>query len=280
MKIPVCFNKKMAVDSQGYSPSSGKSIEIMHAWAKEGLISSKPCQPATMHELMLAHSQAYATQVVGLKQPNGHGNKDKDVTEATLWHVGSMVAAAEMALYNEKVACSPSSGFHHAGFDYGGGFCTFNGLMVAARKILLTHAIGKIGIVDCDWHFGDGTQDIIYTLGLGKTIPHYTLGRHKHASAKDALESIQEGLEEMADCGLILYQAGADAHINDPLGGIFTSSEMVKRDKLVFDFCKRSKIPVAWNLAGGYQRSKSGGIGKVVSIHLRTMRQCVLSFST
>jgi acetoin utilization deacetylase AcuC-like enzyme len=37
-----------------------------------------------------------------------------------------------------------------------------------------------------------------------------------------------------AGCELLLYQAGADAHINDPLGGWMTTEQLARRDHIVF----------------------------------------------
>ena len=37
--------------------------------------------------------------------------------------------------------------------------------------------------------------------------------------AKRFLAAIQQRLELMADCDVILYQAGAEPHVDDPLGG-------------------------------------------------------------
>ena len=45
-----------------------------------------------------------------------------------------MIAATRQAII-DGIACSPSSGFHHAGFDYNGAFCTFNGLLVAVQAL-------------------------------------------------------------------------------------------------------------------------------------------------
>ena len=78
----------------------------------------------------------------------------------------------------------------------------------------------------------------------------------------------------MRDCDLILYQAGADPHINAPLGGFKTTAQLQCRDKLVFLLCHQSGIPVAWNLAGGYQRDADGGISPVLAIHDNTLMAC------
>jgi acetoin utilization deacetylase AcuC-like enzyme len=36
----------------------------------------------------------------------------------------------------------------------------------------------------------------------------------------------------MADCEVLLYQAGADPHINDPLGGWLTTAQLRERDRI------------------------------------------------
>ena len=86
------------------------------------------------------------------------------------------------------------------------------------------------------------------------------------------LDSAFQQLQE-AEVDLILYQAGADAHIKDPLGGLLTNEELSKRDSMVFERCRHEKIPIAWNLAGGYQKAADGTIHKVIEIHRETMRQ-------
>jgi acetoin utilization deacetylase AcuC-like enzyme len=79
----------------------------------------------------------------------------------------------------------------------------------------------------------------------------------------------------MADCDLVLYQAGADPHIDDPQGGWLTTIQLWQRDAMVFEALSKLKVPVAWNLAGGYQVERDGSIPKVLEIHDNTMRECV-----
>ena len=79
----------------------------------------------------------------------------------------------------------------------------------------------------------------------------------------------------MSDCDVVLYQAGADPHINDPYGGWLTTDELRQRDAVVFDALKAAGVPVAWDLAGGYQTERDGSIPKVLEIHDNTMRECV-----
>jgi len=69
---------------------------------------------------------------------------------------------------------------------------------------------------------------------------------------------------------LLLYQAGADPHVDDPLGGFLDDDQLAERDRTVFREARRLGIPVAWNLAGGYQDP----LDNVLDIHDRTMREC------
>jgi acetoin utilization deacetylase AcuC-like enzyme len=84
----------------------------------------------------------------------------------------------------------------------------------------------------------------------------------------------------MCDCDLILYQAGADPHVDDPLGGWLTTEQLRERDRRVFAAAVEWHVPVAWNLAGGYQRTEDGGIGPVLEIHRNTMRECAAAYLT
>jgi acetoin utilization deacetylase AcuC-like enzyme len=54
---------------------------------------------------------------------------------------------------------------HHATPDRGMGFCIFNNVAIAARYLQKKHGIGRVLIVDWDYHHGNGTQDIFYNDG-------------------------------------------------------------------------------------------------------------------
>jgi len=128
-------------------------------------------------------------------------------------------------------------------------------------------------LLDFDQHYGNGTDDIIRHLGVSGRVSHYTAGLdHGHDAnvAEPFLEHIPELMSRFSDCNVLLYQAGADPHINDPLGGWLTTEQLAERDKIVFETAKQMKLPVAWNLAGGYQKD----IRKVLDIHDNTMKAC------
>lgn len=97
--------------------------------------------------------------------------------------------------------------------------------------------------------------------------------------AEPYLARLDDLVRSFADCDVLLYQAGADAHIKDPLGGWMTSSQLEERDRIVFETTAKIGLPVAWNLAGGYQVDVNGGIAPVLEIHRRTMQACVNAFA-
>lgn len=143
--------------------------------------------------------------------------------------------------------------------------------MVAAMALHASGEAKRVGILDFDQHYGDGTDPIIDRMCVD-WIDHFSAGRHFHfqAEAGRFLSSIPELVAGMKRCDVILYQAGADPHIDDPLGGWLTTQQLFERDQLVFETAAGLSIPVAWNLAGGYQTP----LRKVLEIHDNMMRAC------
>ncbi len=198
---------------------------------------------------------------------------------------GSLLTGAKLALLKggpgkrgsvryRPVVASLSSGFHHAKWNEAAGFCTFNGLMVTAAHLFHHHLVERIAIIDVDYHYGDGTDEILAKTGLAANVFHVSFGktfkRPDEAGAYlDRMKSLEAELVRFAP-GLIIYSAGVDAHIEDPLGGLLTTEQLATRDEMMFAMAKRLAIPVVFNLAGGYQRDGDGGISKVVALHLGT----------
>jgi acetoin utilization deacetylase AcuC-like enzyme len=100
-------------------------------------------------------------------------------------------------------------------------------------------------------------------------------GQTRYHIASRFLDEIPQILARFADCDLLLYQAGADPHVNDPLGGWLTTAQLRERDRHVFAATRRMGLPIAWNLAGGYQTN----LRKVLDIHDNTMLECLSAFA-
>jgi len=284
--ISVFYRQEQSCDEAvRLSPSAGKPALVISDWLSVATISAaievKSFEPATTEALYAAHSKTYVDGVLSCQRSNGFGTKSPAIAASLRYTTGSMIAAAIHVLSNEvaglNVAVSPTSGFHHAAYSDGGGFCTFNGLLATAIHL---HSLGlakKILIVDMDQHYGDGTDDIILKLGIDY-VDHITANK-SYRTAVQALKCCELSSVQQQQYDLVLYQAGADIHVSDPLGGLLTTEQMRQRDRSVFRACARLGLPVVWNLAGGYQRDAKGGIEPVLALHRNTMTECIGEFA-
>jgi len=275
--IKIFFDSRQSVsENDSFSPSAQKPAQVAESWRNLGLpVEFLPFSPSTPKQIKLVHKAAYVDGVLAGTHVNGFGNNSAEVAAVLPWVCGSMAAAALYAFKNKVNTFSPTSGAHHAGYERGGGFCTFNFLMLAA---VLAHKAGaqKVGIVDCDMHYGDGTANIINRLKIN-FVRHYSFAQedfHSTDIGQEFIDRFSSVLKEFSDCDLILYNAGADPHVDDPLGGMLTTDHMRSRDFLLFLCMKKMGIPVATSLAGGYQRDEHGGIGPVLELHNNTLREC------
>lgn len=274
--------RQVATNNPSFSPSAGKPALVVEEWKKRGYnFSLVSVTPLTRDQFYLAHDKSFVDGVLNLTQDNGFDNRSPEVAKALPWTSGSMYSASRDAYLNKEVNCSPTSGFHHAHYSFPEGYCTFNGLM--ATSILLRQEFPeiKIGILDLDHHYGNGTDDILrhfridyvhhYTFGGDNPDNWHWKGGEKAQSWLQQLPKIVAGFE---DCDLVLYQAGADPHIDDPFGGALTNSQLRTRDRIVFRTLENMKKPIAWNLAGGYQDP----IQKVLDIHNATIEECLAAY--
>ena len=274
--IPVFFCDEMLADSDSRSPSARKPGPVVAALELAGLpIERQPVTPATVEELSLAHDPAFVRSILACEAVNGFGNTREDVARSLPYTNGAMLCAADAALAS-GIACAPTSGFHHAGYATAAMFCTFNGLMVAATKLLREKRVRRVLILDCDFHYGNGTDEIIERSGLASEIENATFGRwyRNESHANLYLQELERTVARFSDFDLILYQAGADVHVEDPLGGILDGNQMRRRDRVVFEAASKANVPLAWNLAGGYQVP----VSTVITLHLATMEECVQAY--
>ena len=288
MKTKVYYTEKQVADSGAYSPSAGKPAEVAADWLEKGLaIELVEPKPVTVDDLCKAHDRKYVEGVLNCTVSNGFGNTREDVALSLPYTSGSMYSAVKSAYKTGETTVSLTSGFHHATYSGGGGYCTFNGLIVAAMKFADEFNLvkkdksdprerigqgGIVGILDFDCHYGNGTDDIINKLGL-HWIKHFTSGNAGWNGDK-LLSKIPSVMQMFKHCEVILYQAGGDQLAGDPLGGFLTMEQLARRDETVFRVARSLGKPVAWNLAGGYTRDAKGGIEPVLAVHRQTMEIC------
>jgi acetoin utilization deacetylase AcuC-like enzyme len=271
-KMPVFFCDSMQANVASISPSARKPVAAVGSWTALGIpLAIIQPTPATCEDFTRAHDPEFVDAILECRVTNGFGTRAADVAASLPYTSGAMLSAAREAIRNGQVAAAPVSGFHHAGHSTVGGFCTFNGLMVSALAIKAAELVQRVGILDFDQHYGDGTDNVIETLGID-FVTHYSAGAYYHSEsqASEFLRQIPELVASMNNCDVVLYQAGADPHIDDPLGGWLTTQQLAERDRLVFETARQLDIPLAWNLAGGYQSP----LRKVLDVHDNTMRAC------
>lgn len=284
--IPVFYSLDQVVVQQlGASPSARKPPEVIASWRQRGFpLEVMTPEPATYAEFCLAHDPKHVEDVLLCRKSNGFGSRSPEVSRSLPWTTGSLLSAARHALrVGAPVVVSPTSGFHHAGPRKCEGFCTFNGLMVTVLAVRVREdgTLRRIGIIDCDEHYGNGTADIIEEHSLQDTVPHYTYGSEdlwrNRRDAEAWLARLPGIVAAFRGCDLVLYQAGADPHENDPFSrGILSNEHLYQRDLIVFRGLKALGVPVVWNLAGGYQEP----LRRVLDIHDNTMRACVEVYGT
>jgi acetoin utilization deacetylase AcuC-like enzyme len=199
---------------------------------------------------------------------------------------GGVVAAALAALQS-GVAGSLSSGLHHARHESGAAFCTFNGLVVAAREALASGA-GSVLILDLDAHCGGGTASLIaddpriWQVDVSVSdVDRYESREHVSLQlvrrSHDYLSAIERGLEDVRRSGprfdLCLYNAGMDPFEGCSTGGLrgITQGLLADREKLVFGWCREQRLPIAFVLAGGYVGDRLSREG-LVNLHRTTLQ--------
>lgn len=228
-------------------------------------------QPLVWEQLMQVHDPAYA-RAVQTGSPRELAQSQGFTWDPGLWPMvlasnGGAVAAALDALQH-GLAGSLSSGLHHARRDTGNGYCTFNGLAIAALEAL-TAGAKTVLILDLDAHCGGGTASLIaqdpriWQLDVS-VDPYDRYDGNDHIwlrlvqDSRVYLTEIEQGLADLARSGprfdVCLYNAGMDpceGCADGALAGI-TPDILAARERLVFDWCRQQGIPVAFFLAGGY----------------------------
>ena len=243
----------------------------------------------TAAEVEAVHAPAYVA-AVRTGQPRALAESQGFQWDASVWPMvlasnGGAVAAARAAL-DAGVAGSLSSGLHHARRAHGAGYCTFNGLVLAARAARAAGA-HRILILDLDAHCGGGTHALI---GADPAVWHLDMAVHPFdaydpgpratldlvTTAAEYLPTIRARLADLAAQGpafdLCLYNAGMDPYgecLNGGLPGIDTAI-LAERERLIFAWCREQRIPIAFVLAGGYVGGRLTA-ASLVTLHRLTL---------
>jgi acetoin utilization deacetylase AcuC-like enzyme len=237
-------------------------------------------RPATMKALRRVHDDGYLER---LAQPGGLIHALGFDVEPTLRRgilgmmrvaTGGTVEAARVALQAGTVTVNLGGGFHHARRDRGAGFCIFNDVAVAIAELRSTGFAGRVLVVDCDLHDGDGTRSIfaadtsVHTLSLhnqpwddgGPALEDTRVELGSRVDDRRYLEALRGALPPLVERfrpELVFYLAGADVAETDQLGdGRLTAEGVVERDLFVTHTVRPPRAthrpPLIVLLAGGY----------------------------
>ena len=166
---------------------------------------------------------------------------------------------------------------HHAGSDFFGGYCFINNAAVAAQA-LRDGGIGRVAIVDVDYHHGNGTQAIFYRRadvlfasihGDPATEYPFFLGYADETGCGEGAgfnlnlplpcgsdfsawrQALCKALQAVADyqAQALVVSLGLDTYRHDPIAGFQLNSE----DYLsVGEMLASLAIPTLFILEGGY----------------------------
>lgn len=248
---------------------------------------------ASFETACLAHEVGYVGQLfnltvdpkmqrrIGFSMTEELINRERYILDGTI----------QSALYALQfgVSFNVAGGTHHAGFDYGEGFCMMNDQAVAAAYLVNEGLAKKVLIIDLDVHQGNGTahifknSDDVFTFSMhgAKNFPFVKEKSDLDVELEDGISDslylslLEENLVPLfgvVQPDFVFYQAGVDILETDKLGKLKVSMEACKlRDYLVLNLCRELKVPVQVSMGGGY----SPDIKDVVNAHVQTYKVAV-----
>jgi acetoin utilization deacetylase AcuC-like enzyme len=193
----------------------------------------------------------------------------EEMVMRSLGSVGSTLAAVDAAL-EDGLSGTLAGGTHHAYRAFGSGYCVFNDLAVAARRVLDRGAVQRVLVFDVDVHQGDGTASIfeedprVFTCSIHgeRNFPSRKQRSDLDVPLSDdtgdeaylaALDGALDEAMERSRPDLVLYQGGVDVLEVDRLGRMALSEAGVEeRDRRALSRFRGEGLPVALTLGGGY----------------------------
>tara|TARA_B100000470_G_C19728184_1_gene363285 strand:- start:72 stop:995 length:924 start_codon:yes stop_codon:yes gene_type:complete len=238
------------------------------------------------HEILdFTHTPKYVKQVENSFPKKGLAFLDADTIispgskDATYDAVGSIISAIDGVENKEfkNAFCAVRPPGHHSEKEKSMGFCIYNNVAVGANYLIKNYKYKKIAIIDFDVHHGNGTQNIFYNNEKVLYIsthqyPYYPgSGSDKEkgtynnifniplpagTTSEEYLNAYEHVLKKIKDFRpeFILFSAGFDAHIDDPLAQLqLSSKDYYELTKRTLEYAKTNcKSKVVSILEGGY----------------------------
>ena len=247
-------------------------------------------KPAPWNDLALVHTRAYLAKMrAGLLTTADIAQLElpwsREMVEGFRTMVGGTIEAARRAVARRGITVHIGGGLHHAFANHGEGFCPFNDVAVAIR-VLRRDGVERVAVIDLDVHHGNGTAFIfesdprVFTFSMHQqhNYPEWKprgsldIGLADGTRDADYLKALEDALPAVmaSNPEYVMYLAGADPYEHDQLGGLrLTRDGLRARDRLVIGHARKSGLPMAIVLAGGYARS----VDDTVAIHTATIHE-------
>ncbi|WP_316812004.1 histone deacetylase [Pedobacter heparinus] len=239
--------------------------------------------------VLLSHQKAYWEQLKSLSLPARAQRRIGFPLTAQLLErevriaKGTVDAAGHALRYG--IAFNVAGGTHHAGSNWGEGFCLLNDQAIAANYLLNKGLANRILIIDLDVHQGNGTAEIFYneprvftfSMHGDKNFPFrkersdLDIALEDGTGDVDFLARLEETLPLLLahQPDFVFYLSGVDVLATDKLGKLALSKAGCReRDRMVLQFCKDHHLPVQVSMGGGY----SPNIKDIVDAHCITFK--------
>ena len=253
----------------------------------ENLFSPEPLDEAT---ILLTHDADYWHQLQGLTLPLKEQRRTGFPLSARLVEREKRISKGTIDgchfAFDHGIAFNVAGGTHHAGTNWGEGFCLLNDQAIASNYLLSNELTSSILIIDLDVHQGNGTAQIfeneprVFTFSMhgANNFPYrkersdLDIPLADGTSDKAYLDILKTTLPKLIDQhkpDFIFYLSGVDILSTDKLGKLALSKEACKeRDRFVLEQCRKHHIPVQVSMGGGY----STDIRDIVDAHCNTYR--------
>ena len=257
-----------------------RTEKILGFLAAEGLVfpgNVEEARPASFANIRLAHTDGYLDSltdpgvmsgIFGTDVPAG----DLDaILQTTRRMVGGTIQATRRAIRDRTVGVNLGGGLHHASPSRGMGFCVFNDIAIAIKRLRARGYQDPVLVVDLDLHDGNGTRaafaedPTVYTLSIHNSpwddagaVASTAVALGSDVDDTRYLEVLRAELPSVLAAhkpGLVIYLAGTDPAFDDKIGDWRISPEgMLERDRFVVESVRRQmpKAALALVLGGGY----------------------------